>query len=78
MQGKNYLIKVEDGVEPIVCGPYQTEQARDDAAKQIRQKQKEDDGLFWADVDETGTLAVGSYRTDFFWQESREDIGRNL
>jgi len=40
------------------------------AAKQIHQGQKEDDGLFWADIDEAGTLAVGTYTAGFFWQES--------
>jgi hypothetical protein len=37
--------------------------------KQIRRRQKEDDGLFWADIDEAGTFTAG-----FFWQESREDV----
>jgi hypothetical protein len=37
-------------------------------AKQIRQRQKEDDGLFWADIDEAGALAVGTYTAGFFWQ----------
>jgi hypothetical protein len=67
MKGRNYLIEVKGGVEPIICGPYQTEQARDNAAKQIRRRQKEDDGLFWAEIDEKRTLAVGAYTAGFFW-----------
>jgi len=38
------------------------------SAKQIRRRQKEDDGLFWADIDEAGALAVGTYTAGFFWQ----------
>jgi hypothetical protein len=30
--------------------------------------------LFWADIDERRTLAVGPYLAGFFWQESREDV----
>jgi len=40
-----YLLEVEGGVEPIVHGPYHTRHKRDNAAKQIRRRQQEDDGL---------------------------------
>ena len=67
MKNNYYLLAVESGLEPIVRGPYHTEHERDNAAKQIRQMQKEDDSLFWADVDEAGTLAGGPYTAGFFW-----------
>ena len=63
-----YLLEVEGGVEPIIHGSYRRERERDKAAKQIRGRQQEDDGLFWADIDEAGTLAVGTYTAGFFWQ----------
>jgi len=44
------------------------------SAKQIRRRQQEDDGLFWADINEAGTLAVGPYTAGFFWQKPREDV----
>jgi len=69
MKKNYYLIEVEGGVEPIARGPYQTEPERDNAAKQIRRRQEEDDGLFWVDIDERGTLAIGSYMASFFWQD---------
>ncbi|MFB3885508.1 MAG: hypothetical protein ACE144_09790 [Thermodesulfobacteriota bacterium] len=69
MKKYHYLIEVEGGVEPTVHGPHRTEQGRDNAARQIHQKQEEDDGLFWADVDEGGRLAVGSYMAGFFWED---------
>ncbi len=45
MKTNYYLLEVEGGVEPTVHGPYHTELERDNAAKQIRQRQEEDDGL---------------------------------
>jgi hypothetical protein len=68
MKKKFYLVEVEAGVEPIVRGPYHTENERNNAAKQIHRRQQEDDGLFWADIDDTGTLAVGTYMAGFFWE----------
>ncbi len=64
-----YLLVVEGGVEPSVQGPYQTEGERDHAAKQIRRRQEEDDGLFWADIDEGAVLSVGPYTAGFFWED---------
>lgn len=66
MEKKYYLIEVEGGVEPYAHGPFQTGDERDNAAKQIRATQEEDDGLFWADVDENGELTVGHYKARFF------------
>jgi hypothetical protein len=74
MKRNYYLIEVEGGVEPIVRGPYHTKHERDNAAKQIRLEQREDDGLFWADIDEAGTLAAGAYRAGFFWDEPTEGV----
>jgi hypothetical protein len=73
MKNNYYLIEVEGAVEPTVHGPYRTEHERHNAAKQIRRRQQEDDGLFWADIDEAGTLAVGPYTAGFFWQEPKEN-----
>ena len=74
MKKNYYLFEVEGGVEPIVRGPYHTKHERDNAAKQIRLEQQEDDGLFWADIDEAGTLAAGAYRAGFFWDEPAEGV----
>jgi hypothetical protein len=64
-----YLLAVEGGVEPSVQGLYQTEDERDHAAKQIRRRQEEDDGLFWADIDDAAVLTVGAYTAGFFWED---------
>ena len=31
--------------------------------------QEEDDGLFWADIDEGAVLTVGPYTAGFFWED---------
>jgi hypothetical protein len=69
MGKKLYLIAVYQGVEPYVHGPFQDEDERDIAAKNIHMKQKKDDSLFWADVDKPGGLIVESYMGGFFWKE---------
>lgn len=74
MKKTYYLIGVMQGVEPFVRGPFQTEDERDDAAKQIHERQEEDDSLFWADVDQTGELIVGPYRAGFFLQEPTDSV----
>ena len=74
MKNNYYLLEVEGGVEPTVHGPYRTKHERDNAAKQIRRRQQEGDCLFRADIDEVGTLVVGTYTAGFFWQESGEDV----
>jgi hypothetical protein len=74
MKKNYYLFEVEEGVEPIVHGPYHTDHERDNAAKRIRVGQQEDDGLFWADIDEAGTLAAGAYRAGFFRDEPTEGV----
>ena len=73
MRTKYYLITVDDGVEPFAQGPFETENERDEIAKEIHVGQDEDDGLFWADVDERGVLTVGSYMAGFFLDESTAD-----
>jgi len=69
MKKTRYLLAVEGGVEPSVQGPYQTECERDHVAKQIRRRQEEDDGLFWADIDDAAVLTVGAYTAGFFWED---------
>jgi len=69
MKKTRYLLAVEGGVEPSVQGPYQTEDERDYATKQIRRRQEEDGGLFWADIDEGAALTVGAYTAGFFWED---------
>ena len=68
MKRKYFLLEVEGGVGPIVRGPYHTKRERDNAAKQIRRRQQEDDGLFWADIDKVAALTVDAYSAGFFWQ----------
>ena len=65
-------VEYKDTIPSLIRGPYHTKHERDNAAKQIRLEQEEDDGLFWADIDEAGALAAGAYRAGFFWDELTE------
>ena len=69
MKKTYYLLVIEGGVEPFLRGPYQTEDERDNAAKQIRRSCDEDVGLFWADIYEAALLTVNSYGAVVFWED---------
>ena len=73
MEIKHYLIEISGGVEPFAQGPFETEDERDEIAKEIHAGQDEDDSLFWADVNERGVLTVGSYIAGFLLDESIND-----
>ena len=72
MEKALYLIGVHQGVEPFLRGPFQDEEERDIAAKNIHRKQKVDDSLFWADIEKSGSLIVGPYMARFFLEEYAE------
>ena len=61
-----YRVEVHGGPEPHSWGPFREEKDRDDIAKIIHRAQKEDDSLFWANVNEERGLVVGSYLASFF------------
>lgn len=74
MENRYYLIEVEGGIEPFTQGPFETENERDEIAKEIHAAMGEDDCLFWADVDDRGVLTVGSYMAGFLWDEQSGDV----
>ncbi len=71
---KFFLIEVKQGVEPFVHGPYRTEVDRDHSARKVRDKQDDDDSLFWARFDRKKGLVVGPYIAGFFFPEEIRDI----
>ncbi len=71
MRKTYYLIDIHRGLEPFCRGPFGEEGERDDIAKMIHRTQREDDSLFWADVDGEGGLMVGSYIANFFCEEDK-------
>ena len=66
MKKSYFLIEVQGGVKPVTRGPFQNEMDRDERAKSIHKALRCDDSSFWADVDEAGSLIVGSYKAGFF------------
>ena len=69
MKKTRYLLAVEGGIEPSVHGPYQTEDERNHAAKEIHRRQEGNDSLFWADIDDAAVLTVGAYIAGFFLED---------
>lgn len=58
----HYLVVVSGDVEPNLWGPYATEEARDQAAKDHRKEDSDmNDGLYPLDVDKKGRPEIGSY-----------------
>jgi hypothetical protein len=63
---KYYVICVDGGVEPRVEGPFDTDRLRNAAARRVHKGQDADDAVFWADIDKSGGLTVGSYPSALF------------
>jgi hypothetical protein len=61
---KFYVLLCEGGVELSSHGPYETFEARDKKAKQLR-KADEDNIAFWMDINEAGGVKTGSYSGGF-------------
>lgn len=72
-----WLIFVWSDVEPEIRGPFDTEETRDQAAKELRREEGEDHGIFMLDItDDVPTPVVSSYCGGFFDQdEESEETG---
>jgi hypothetical protein len=59
---KRYLLKMLDDVQPEVEGPFAADDDVLEAARAHRADDPgENDGLYWADVDDQGNLLVGAF-----------------
>lgn len=59
---KHYLLKMLGDVEPEVEGPFETDDMVLVAARAHRADDaSENDGLYWAEVDDQGNLLVGAF-----------------
>jgi hypothetical protein len=63
MKTKYYLLQVIGDVEPVLHGPFDTDEARDAHARLLRDEDRSDlkDGLYQLDVDAHGVPAVNAY-----------------
>ena len=61
---KRLIVLVEGGVEPSFLGPFKSQQARNTAALERRNK-SDQDGIFWLNVYTNGKLEIGSYSAAF-------------
>ena len=64
---KKYLVFVIDDVEPEVAGPFEKDSIRDSAALKHREEdEQERDGIFKANVSDSGELTMETYSGGFF------------
>jgi hypothetical protein len=75
---KHYLIICEGMVEPsVISGPFEDNDALLEAAKETVKKgefeleEYGEDALFWLDIDDDGSPAIGSFANGFM-DEARE------
>ena len=66
MKKKFYVLFVWGDVDPDLIGPFDTDEARDEEAKEKRYQEGDEHGYYWMDVDEEGIPNVGSYTGSFF------------
>lgn len=70
-----YFVHIQSLVEPLLKGPFDSEDRRDDEAKEYRRTSEdyEDcDVIFWMDVNENGVPEIGSYSGAFFDEDGEE------
>ena len=64
-----YVLQVENGIEPILFGPFTNESDRDDKARELAGgrvgESSDGDGIFWLEVHEDRRPVVGSYSGGF-------------
>ncbi len=69
-QSLKYLVFVENDIEPETMGPYPDEDARDDAALELRRERGPDHGIFVLDIEPgAGVPAMAAYSGGFFTEE---------
>lgn len=69
-----YVLQIEGDVEPVLHGPYATEEERAAAARNVRRKCERDnvpDGIYWLTC--TGAIEVGAYTGGFFNADFAEE-----
>lgn len=67
MKTQYFLMRMQDGLTPIIAGPWDTEEARDMAAKESHEIMSEEDNLFWLDINQAEPL-------DYAWLVKFNDI----
>lgn len=58
---RHFLLVVWDDVEPEIMGPFPSEEARDEKARDLRHKEGPDHGIYPLSVTEEGMPLVGAY-----------------
>ena len=69
-----WLVTVYQDVSAALQGPYPTDEARNQAAKDYRADDDCDcpDGLHWLDIDAAGQPSMGDYSGSFFAEDDTD------
>ena len=67
---KLYLVIVLGDVEPILAGPFETEQMRDDHAAMHRELEGDKDGIYKLDIN--NMPSISAYPASFFMEPEGE------
>lgn len=72
-----YLMVVWEDVEPQVCGPFKSEKARDERAKEIRAGDPDKEhGIYMLDIDsaeEPEQVEADAYSNGFFMEDADDE-----
>lgn len=60
-ENRRFLLVVWDDVEPEILGPFPSEEARDEKARELRREAGPDHGIYPLSVNDEGTPLVGAY-----------------
>jgi len=74
---KYYLIQMMGCIEPEKIGPFKSNKARDEVALELHESEgydREEDSMFWMDVDSKGNIRAGAYSHGFFEERVGEQI----
>lgn len=64
---KYYVLEIIEDVEPELHGPFESEEEQCEVAKTLRKKDPcMENGIFPAEITDSGTLSVGVYSGAFF------------
>lgn len=65
---KFYLIVIWSDIEPQLGGPFDNPEDRDDRAREVRENNGDEHGIYWLNVDGE-ELEIGAYSGSFFMKE---------
>jgi hypothetical protein len=63
---KHYLFITWGDIDPEILGPFESEDTRDDRAKELKKEHGDENGIFMLDVEDNGMPSANAYSGGFF------------